>query len=47
MAKRQIDVASLSRHESVAEEERHEHVKPLNGIQLVQIQGSGRQGCKS
>jgi len=25
----------LSRHESVAEEERHEHVKPLDGIQLV------------
>jgi hypothetical protein len=25
----------LSRHESVAEEERDEHVKPLNGIQLV------------
>jgi hypothetical protein len=40
-----------SRHESVAEEERHEHVKPLRGIQLVQIQPgqrrSGQAGSES
>ncbi len=36
---------------SVAEEERHERVKPLNGIQLVQIQPgqrrSGQAGSES
>jgi len=38
-------ISGLSRHESVAEGERHEHVKPLNGIQLVQIQpGQSRSG---
>jgi hypothetical protein len=35
----------LSRHESVGEEERDERVKPLDGIQLVQIQpGQRRSG---
>ncbi len=42
---------TLSRHESVAEEERDEHVKPLNGIQLVKIQPgqrrSGQAGSES
>ena len=43
--------SALSRQESVGEEERSEHVKPLNGIQLVQIQPgqrrSGRAGSES
>jgi hypothetical protein len=42
---RDIKGGALSRQESVGEEERCEHVKPLNGIQLVQVQpGQRRSG---
>ena len=44
---RDIKGRALSRQESVGEEERSEHVKPLNGIQLVQIQPGQRRSWQA